>query len=186
VLLPIKRRRSHYDIKVALAYWLGATAGAITSAVALWVIGGFFSVLNRPLRLTLLSLGAITIWALKRGAFGPHWRLPEARRQIPAEIFGGDLIRGAIRFGFEMGTGARTFSPSPAPYLLALVILVAGLSLGQALLLGIGFGLGRAAPLLAGVARKDGQSFNVAHMAGEQFGPAISTVMVFAGALSLV
>lgn len=149
------------------------------SAFTLWILSGFFAPLPSEVRLTLLASGAVVLWMAKQ--------LPEARRQIPAEVFRGGIVRGAMRFGFEMGTGVRTYSPSPAPYLLALAILMGTLPLGHVLLLGLGFGFGRALPLFAGLARSEGQPFTLSYMAGgDQFGPGISTGLVLLGAISLV
>lgn len=54
---------------------------------------------------------------------------------------------GAARFGFEMGTCARTYVTASAPYALACAILLLGPASGEALIAGMGFGLGRALPL---------------------------------------
>jgi hypothetical protein len=47
-------------------------------------------------------------------------------------------------FGFELGTGLRTFVTSRAPYVVAGVLLLGGLSAIEALAVGTGFGGGRA------------------------------------------
>ena len=74
--------------------------------------------------------------------------LPEARRQIPSQVFTNGIQRGAYQFGFEMGTGVRTYVPSIAPYILLLAVFLVRPTLATALLAGIGFGLGRAIPMM--------------------------------------
>jgi transposase-like protein len=43
----------------------------------------------------------------------------EAGRQVPQDVFARGLYRAALQFGFEMGTGVRTYVPATTPYLLA-------------------------------------------------------------------
>jgi hypothetical protein len=73
--------------------------------------------------------------------------LPHRRAQVPSTVItaGGDA--GALRFGFEMGTGVRTHMPSNLPYLALIAVLALG-SWAAAGAAGLGFGLGRAAMAL--------------------------------------
>jgi hypothetical protein len=65
-----------------------------------------------------------------------------------------NVLRGAAQFGFELGTGVRTYVSASAPYVLAVAVLLAGQHLGIAILAGLGFGAGRAAtPLVRYAAR---------------------------------
>jgi hypothetical protein len=76
-------------------------------------------------------------------------RLPQNARQIPQDVLHRHLLRGSAQFGFELGTGARTYVSATAPYVLAAGVLLLGQDLAAALLAGLGFGTGRAAtPLL--------------------------------------
>jgi hypothetical protein len=75
-------------------------------------------------------------------------RLPQNTRQVPQDVLQRHLLRGAWQFGFELGTGVRTYVSATAPYVLAAAVLLAG-GLPAAALAGLGFGAGRAAtPLL--------------------------------------
>jgi hypothetical protein len=75
-------------------------------------------------------------------------RLPQNTRQVPQDVLQRHLLRGAWQFGFELGTGVRTYVSATAPYVLAAAVLLAG-GLPAAALAGVGFGAGRAAtPLL--------------------------------------
>lgn len=130
------------------AYLAGAIAGALLTAVLAWLLSGFAAPLDGAWRATLLCAGALFLWAAKHGPLVDRVSLPEARRQIPSGIFAGSLVRGAYRFGFEMGTGVRTYLPSFAPYVLLLALLLARPTLLEALLIALGFGLGRAIPLM--------------------------------------
>jgi hypothetical protein len=93
------------------------------------------------------AIVAVALFVLA-GECGLHRvALPHRRAQVPAAVIGSGADAGALRFGFEMGTGVRTHLPSNLPYLpLTAVLLVAGWP--AALLAGVGFGLGRAAMAL--------------------------------------
>jgi hypothetical protein len=71
-------------------------------------------------------------------------RLPQNTRQVPQDVLQRNLLRGAAQFGFELGTGVRTYVSASAPYVLAFAVLLAGQNLGNAILAGLGFGAGRA------------------------------------------
>ncbi|SCL27597.1 hypothetical protein GA0074692_2378 [Micromonospora pallida] len=71
-------------------------------------------------------------------------RLPQNARQVPQDVLQRNPRRGALQFGFELGTGVRTYVSASAPYVLAAALLLAGQHLTVAVLAGVGFGVGRA------------------------------------------
>ncbi|MQA15825.1 MAG: hypothetical protein GEV09_17205 [Pseudonocardiaceae bacterium] len=90
-----------------------------------------------------LVVGALALFVLAGEARLHPWTLPHRRAQVPRGVVGEGAEGGALRFGFEMGTGVRTRMPSNLPYLpLVAVALLAGWL--AALITGVGFGLGRA------------------------------------------
>jgi len=74
--------------------------------------------------------------------------LPQNSRQVPRSVFGRRLTSAALRFGFELGTGVRTYVPAGAPYIVALALLLIADDLASALTAGVGFGIGRASMTL--------------------------------------
>lgn len=118
----------------------GLALGGIATSGVLVVFAGLAEPVPFGARqyLGLLVAGTSVVHAL--GVF--RLRLPENRRQIPSSVLRRGL-RGFAQFGFELGTGARTFLPSPLPIALALMILLGLTSLSDALVLGFAFGLGR-------------------------------------------
>lgn len=72
-----------------------------------------------------------------------HIRFPQNGRQVPQSIAHAEPAVGAFRFGVEMGTGLRTFSPSGLPHLLLGGLLLVG-RIGVVVPAALGFGLGRA------------------------------------------
>ena len=187
MLLPLDRRRSLFDFKVLAAYLAGTTSGALVSALVAWVLSGFAEPLGPSARLALLVAGAAFIWLCKHGPLSRYVTLPETRRQIPAQVFGGSLTNGAYRFGFELGTGVRTYAPSAAPYILLLALVLAHTTLANAVMAGLGFGLGRAVPLMVQLsAVRQLRAANPFLRSTDLFASATATLLVIAGALILV
>jgi hypothetical protein len=86
-------------------------------------------------------------------------RLPQNGRQVPSSvIFDGGRL-GALRFGFEMGTGMRTFMTSSLPHLAALTVALYAPWL-YALLSGAAFGAGRAIMPLIRMASGDSEAWD--------------------------
>ena len=99
---------------------------------------------SAPHEIRTALIACLAILMLARDAGYVQLRLPENRRLIPIEVFYPDERSGSIQFGFELGTGVRTYLSASAPYLLG-VFLFLGLaeSLLVAILSATGFALGR-------------------------------------------
>lgn len=92
---------------------------------------------------------AVALLGVLRDAKVVRLALPQNARQVPQDVLRPSPRRGALRFGFELGTGVRTYLSATAPYVLAVAVLLAGQRLELAALAGVGFGAGRAAtPLI--------------------------------------
>jgi hypothetical protein len=81
-----------------------------------------------------------------------HWilqlRYAQNRRQVPEMVRNQGPRVGGFQFGFEMGTASRTFMTTTMPHILLMGLLLV-VALPLSLLVGIGFGAGRAlVPLL--------------------------------------
>jgi hypothetical protein len=118
-------------------------AGGITSALVLWAISGLLSYVEEVVRLAALLVIALLVVSQETKLV--HLRFPANHRQVPQEAFASGPYRAAVRFGFELGTGVRTYLPSSVPYLLAAALLLVPPALILAVLAGASFGLGRAA-----------------------------------------
>lgn len=125
-----------------LAFCAGLVCGGALTALVLVVAG---SLLRAPLP------GAVR-WAVVAAAVGAvllretgvwAFRLPENRRLVPETVFRLGRHLGPLQFGFEMGTGVRTYLPSSLPYAAAVAVALTA-PLPAALAAGAGFGLGRA------------------------------------------
>lgn len=120
----------------------GLVLGALLSATVLWLASGLAAPLPADWRAG--ATAALGLLAVARDAGVLRLRLPQNARQVPQDVLQRHLARGALQFGFEMGTGVRTYVSASLPYALALGVLLAN-DAGVALLAGVGFALGRAA-----------------------------------------
>jgi hypothetical protein len=110
-------------------------------------------VLPATVRFGVIAAAALFILA---GECGLHRVvLPHRRAQVPSTVIASGGDAGALRFGFEMGSGVRTHMPSNLPYLPLLAVLLVS-SWPAALVSGLGFGLGRAAMALGRHYSRDG------------------------------
>ena len=117
------------------------TAGGITTAVLFWLLSGLSAPLATSTQVVAFVVLAVAIVLAGHGFLGVH--LPQRRHQIPRTVFDRSPERAAARFGYELGTGLRTYLPSAAPHVLAVGIVVLGVPLWAALAVGAGFGAGR-------------------------------------------
>ena len=131
-------RQARFAVRSFVA---GEAIGGAVASLGFWSMSGIGATLVGSWRPKVLLL--ITLLALAREFGILNLRLPENRRLIPQDVFKKGSMIGPFQFGFEMGTGLRTFVSSTAPYLLALSILTSTVSVHAAVLLGLGFGLGR-------------------------------------------
>ena len=98
------------------------------------------------------------------------------------------MARGGFRFGAEYGCGFRTLIPSAASYVAASFILLAGLDLGWAVLLGAAFGASRSLAVLQYilVGRPGWQRFLSAHTRVLERGGTVVTAALVAWATVLL
>ncbi|WP_405809121.1 hypothetical protein OG524_04210 [Streptomyces sp. NBC_01520] len=120
----------------------GLLAGGVLSAGVLWLVSGLFTPVPAGVRQGLIV--AVALLAALRDAGKLSLRLPQNARQIPQDVLRRHLARGALQFGFELGTGVRTYVSASAPYAMAVAVLLSGGSYAPALAAGLGFGAGRA------------------------------------------
>ncbi|MFG2101202.1 hypothetical protein ACGFJ5_11410 [Micromonospora echinaurantiaca] len=126
---------------------LGLLGGGLLSGVVLGLLSGLSSPLPPPWRYA--AIVAVALLGLLRETRVVTIPLPQNARQVPQDVLRRNPRRGALRFGFELGTGVRTYLSATAPYVLAAAVLLGGQRLLVAVLAGVGFGAGRAAtPLL--------------------------------------
>jgi len=97
------------------------------------------ALLPAPVRWGLFVLVALPVLGREAGLL--RFRVPENARLVPEDV---QHLRqwGALQFGFEMGTGVRTYSPSALPHLV-LVAVVLVVPFGPAFAAAAGFAAGR-------------------------------------------
>lgn len=126
------------------------------SAACLYLLSRLLSPVPAPTRLTALGLAVFA--AVVIDVLGKADALPQNRRQIPKQVFSGDVLRAAGQFGFEMGLGTRTYVSTSAPYLLAFSVVMLGPGAAHLAMATTGFGLGRSMVLLLRAASGGGDS----------------------------
>ncbi len=124
-------------------FTVGLVAGGVLTATALWLLSGFARPLPEDARYGLILVAAAV--AVLRDVGVVRLRLPQNSWQIPQHVLQHGRLTGPLGFGFQLGTGVRTYVSSTAPYVLAVGLLAGGLGVTTAVLAGAGFGLGRAA-----------------------------------------
>jgi hypothetical protein len=126
---------------------VGLCCGGVFSGLVLGLTGGLLAPL--PVAWRQVAVLVVALLGLLRELGLVRIRLPQNTRQVPQDVLQRNLLRGALQFGFELGTGVRTYVSASAAYVLAAAVLLAGGGLPAAILAGLGFGAGRAAtPLL--------------------------------------
>lgn len=131
---------------VAGAFLSGSILGASATSAALLVGHGLVSPLPSPV-LGAVGLAVLVVLAGQTAGVW-HVPLPQNARQIPRTNFLRPASTAAFWFGFELGTGVRTYLTTAAPYALAVTVLVAspeGMAAGAAwaAIAAVSFGIGR-------------------------------------------
>ncbi|WP_143517279.1 hypothetical protein [Pseudonocardia sp. MH-G8] len=132
----------------------GLLLGASVVAFTAGVLGALPQALV-PAPVRLLLLGAVAVAVVLRECGLVRFPVPQNARLVPEDV---QLLRryGALQFGFEMGTGMRTYSPSALPHLV-LVAVVLAVPFPAAFAAAAGFAAGRLAmPLLSNAWSDDG------------------------------
>ncbi|MFB9839786.1 hypothetical protein [Actinoallomurus acaciae] len=133
--------------QVLAVFSAGLLLGGEVTATVLWLLSGLAAPLPGPVRTALIL--AVAALGVAREAGWVRIPMPQNARQIPQEVLRARVRRGALQFGFELGTGVRTYVSASAPYVVALGLLLAHQGPVPTLLTGTGFGTGRAATAAA-------------------------------------
>ncbi|TDC62336.1 hypothetical protein E1200_26110 [Actinomadura sp. GC306] len=128
--------------EVLAVFTLGLLAGGTLSAAVIWLLSGLAAPLPPAVRAAAIVGVAVLGAARELGVL--RVPLPQNARQIPPEVLQARLRLGSLQFGFELGTGVRTYVSASSPYVLAPALLLSHPGLGAALLTGAAFGAGRA------------------------------------------
>ena len=113
----------------------------MSTAATAWILASLLAPLAEPV--SLAAFYGVFSLLLTREAGLTRFRLPENRRQVPRSVYDRGAAIASLQFGFELGTGVRTYVPSGAPHLLLVGLLLFLPPFGTAILVGVGFGLAR-------------------------------------------
>jgi hypothetical protein len=127
--------------EVLAVFTLGLLLGGALSATAIWLLSGLAAPLPPAARTAAIIAVAALGAARELGLIALP--LPQNARQIPQEVLQTRLRRGSLQFGFELGTGVRTYVSAATPYVLALGLLLSHQGPLPTVLAGLAFGAGR-------------------------------------------
>ncbi|MGB3438879.1 MAG: hypothetical protein WBA97_09025 [Actinophytocola sp.] len=132
--------------------------GAVLSALVLWVVSGLATPAPEGVRYGVVVTFAVL--GVLRDVDVVRFPLPQNARQVPQTVLNSNVARGSLQFGFEMGTGVRTYVSSTVPYVLVAALLLTAPGFWTAVATGVGFGLGRALTPAARYASRDGERWD--------------------------
>lgn len=112
----------HADWSIYAGFLLG---GLVVGSAGIVLLSPAARLLDVPVRVAFVA--AVVVWSAL-GDFVPSLRrMPTARRQTPEWVALGG-VGGRLQFGFEMGTGARTQSPTTLPHVVLVGVCLLQLS----------------------------------------------------------
>jgi hypothetical protein len=123
-------------------FTLGLVLGGTLSAAVIWLLSGLGAPL--PSYGRTAAIVAVALLGLARELGLVRIPLPQNARQIPQDVLQRRLRLGTLQFGFELGTGVRTYVSASSPYVLALGLALSHQPALATLAVGAAFGLGRA------------------------------------------
>ncbi|MBB3040834.1 hypothetical protein [Nocardioides soli] len=123
---------------------VGLLLGGLISGSLLLIVGSLTLHWWVPADAVLWGAATVCLAAVLQDAGVLRLRLPQNARQVPELISSSGPRRGALQFGVEMGTGARTYMTSMLPFVPVSLVLL-GAPWLTALGIGAAFGLGRSA-----------------------------------------
>lgn len=130
----------------------------MVSALVLFAVSGLATPVPETVRYGIVV--AFAVAGVLRDLDVLRFPLPQNARQVPQTVLTGDVARGSLQFGFEMGTGVRTYVSSTVPYVLVVALLLTAPGVVTAAATGVGFGLGRALTPTARYASPDGEAWD--------------------------
>lgn len=162
-------------------FGLGLQLGAGLVVFVVAVAGGIVqAVLPGVVAASVLAVVAVVV--LLREAGLVRLPVPENARLVPETVRLRGRVRGPLQFGFEMGTGMRTYSPSALPHLVLLAVLLV-MPLPGALAAGAGFAAARwLMPVISNAHSADGSWGRIwmAHHRAIALATALGTVAALA------
>lgn len=144
----------------------GLVLGALATAMGLLVVGSLVR-LAFPVSVWRWVLGAAVVALVLRELGLVRFWLPQNKRLVPEHVHRHGKAFGPLQFGFEMGTSLRTYTPSALPHAAALAVALLAGPLA-AILVGVGFGLGRSAMTLGNLNFSRDNSWDVAWLDHER------------------
>lgn len=168
-----------------LAFAGACVVGGTTTGTLLAVAGALLPA-SPPAGAAVTGVAVLFCVALARDLGVVRFWMPENRRQVRQTVLRLRPVVGDLMFGFELGTGARTYVPATAPYLAAVAVLVVADGLIPGLATGAGFGLGRGLVVVDRMLHQDRKRWDETMKRRNKAWPLVGLVLAFAVLLALV
>jgi len=126
---------------------------------------------------------AASVLSLAHAAGIVNVRVPQNARQVPQVVDRLGPIAGGLQFGFEMGTGLRTYMTTALPHVVVLAVLLVYRGGAFGIVAGAAFGFGRALTLLS---RGTGEWARRWDSSMSRYGALFSGVAVAAGVVMIL
>lgn len=165
--------------KAVAALSAGLVVGSCITGTLLLIMSGLAEIF--PLVVRIGVVAALGVGAILRDLNVIRVSLPQRARLIPRSVFERGYVRGAWRFGIELGTGVRTYVSASTPYFVAATVLLLGSTHPEAWFAGLGFGVGRAIMVAARYRSRLGESWDEAishHMRWMVPGSSVATLTI--------
>jgi cytochrome c biogenesis protein CcdA len=144
---------------------LGLVLGALATAMGLLVAG---SLVRLAVPVDAVVAGVVVVlFSLRELGLLKFW-LPQNKRLVPEQVHRHGRFFGPLQFGFEMGTSLRTYTPSALPHAAAIVLALLA-SPPAAVVVGVGFGLGRGAMTIGNLNYSRDNSWDLAWLDHERW-----------------
>lgn len=129
-----------------VSFAAGTTLGGLSILTLTFLFRGFRQPLPLELRLVLFAVFAFLAFAVDVGWL--RFQIPQRKGMIEQSRFrSGRASKDFFLFGFELGTGCRTYLPSAIPHTVAVWVLLVVDSYSLVVLAAGGWGLARTLPL---------------------------------------
>jgi hypothetical protein len=148
------------------SFCVGLLLGALATAAGLLLVGSLLRLAMPAVAIRWMLLAAVVALVARELDLVSFW-LPQNKRLVPEHVNRHGRVFGPLQFGFEMGTSLRTYTPSALPHAVALTVAFLASPLAT-VVVGVGFGLGRATMSLGNLHYSKDNSWDLAWLDHER------------------
>lgn len=156
------------------AFVVASVVGGFLTGLALAVLGALIP-WSPPPGVAVAGVAVLFCVALARDQRLIRIWMPENSRQVRQTVLRLRPVVGDLMFGFELGTGVRTFVPASVPYVVAVTVIMMAEAI-PAMMVGAAFGLGRGLVVVDRVLHRDRNQWDQTMRRMERWWPHVGLV----------